>query len=123
MGDHESRDASTFKAEAHSRSQSNTASTSERKLSVELPSSKHIYTIGSTVTGLVHLGTKNRDIIQEVQVSLVCVVRSSCTYQLLEISMPVSAELSSAVHNNYGGRYVLHIIPEYSGGKLTCQPS
>ncbi|KAF8504127.1 hypothetical protein JB92DRAFT_2969032 [Gautieria morchelliformis] len=52
------------------------SSTSERKLSVELPWPKQIYTVGSFVSGLVHLGTKDRDAIQDVQVSLVCVVHS-----------------------------------------------
>ncbi|KAF8524218.1 hypothetical protein JB92DRAFT_1473418 [Gautieria morchelliformis] len=56
------------------------ASTSERKLSVELPWPRQIYTVGSCVSGLVHLGTKDRDAIQEVQVSLVCVVRSTRAY-------------------------------------------
>jgi hypothetical protein len=57
--------------------ESNTvASTLNRKLSVELPTPRQIYTIGSTVSGMIQLGTKDRDSIQEVHVSLVCVVRS-----------------------------------------------
>jgi hypothetical protein len=52
------------------------ASTSERKLSIELPTPRQIYTAGSTVAGLIHLSSKEPERIQEIQVSLVCVVRS-----------------------------------------------
>ena len=59
--------------------ESNTvASTLNRKLSVELPTPRHIYTVGSDVSGIIQLGMKDRDSIQEVHVSLVCVVRSMC---------------------------------------------
>ena len=76
MSDHKSQDGSPSQAGA-------SASTSDRKLSIELPSSRQIYTIGSAVSGLVHLGTKERGAIQEVHASLVCIVRIRCTYQFL----------------------------------------
>ena len=56
---------------------------SDQKLSIELSSPRQIYTRGSAVSGLVHLGTKKRDAIQEVHVSLVCMVCSICAYQCL----------------------------------------
>ena len=56
---------------------------SDQKLSIALSSPWQIYTSGSAVSGLVHLGTKKRDAIQEVHVSLVCEVCSICAYQFL----------------------------------------
>ena len=57
---------------------------SDRKLSIELPSSRQIYTTGSVVSGLVHLGTKEHGsgarAIEEVRVSLVCAVHTRCAY-------------------------------------------
>ncbi|KAF8512361.1 hypothetical protein BU17DRAFT_96338 [Hysterangium stoloniferum] len=48
----------------------------QRKLAVELPTPRQIYTTGSTVTGIVRLGTKDLESIEQIQVSLVCTVRS-----------------------------------------------
>ncbi|KAF8510120.1 hypothetical protein BU17DRAFT_98382 [Hysterangium stoloniferum] len=52
------------------------SSVSQRKLAVELPTPRRIYTTGSTVTGIVRLGTKDHESIEQIQVSLVCTVRS-----------------------------------------------
>ena len=56
------------------------ASSSECKLSVELPSRRIIYTCGSNVAGIIRLGSKDRESVQEIQVSLVCIVRSHCEF-------------------------------------------
>ena len=83
-------------------------STSDRKLSIELPSSRQIYTIGSAVAGLVHLGTKDHDAIQKVHVSLVCAVRTRCTYQFLtNVSYVLNYSILNTDHRYYGGTYVL----------------
>ena len=70
------------------------ASTLDRKLSVELPTPRQIYTIGSTMSGIIHLSTKDRDSIQEVQVSLICVVRSMRKQQFLQRSMYILTQYS-----------------------------
>ncbi|KAF8510121.1 hypothetical protein BU17DRAFT_98383 [Hysterangium stoloniferum] len=52
------------------------SSVAQRKLAVELPTPRQIYTTGSTVTGIVRLGTKDLESIEQIQVSLVCTVRT-----------------------------------------------
>ena len=101
MSDHKSQDGSPSQAGA-------SASTSDLKLSIELPSSRQIYTIGSAVAGLVHLGTKDHDAIQKVHVSLVCTVRTECTYQFLtNVSYVLNYSILNTDHRYYGGTYVL----------------
>lgn len=54
------------------------SSASDQNLSVELSSPKQLYTAGSTVTGIVHLGNKNHETIIEVNAAIICTVRSHC---------------------------------------------
>jgi hypothetical protein len=88
-GDRKRHDGSTSKGEKLRPQASASVPTLDRKLSVELPLPRQIYTIGSTVSGLVHLGTKDHSAVQEVQVSLVCVVCTTCEYRLLTICYPM----------------------------------
>ncbi|KAF8574121.1 hypothetical protein K439DRAFT_1624582 [Ramaria rubella] len=76
------------------------ASTSERKLSVELPTPKQIYTVGSTVSGIIHLGTKEQELIQEVQVSLICAVRSVHHRSYSGSAHDIRRETTNLVHRD-----------------------
>jgi hypothetical protein len=56
------------------------SSTSEKKFWVELPVPRQLYTVGSAVSGMIHLGWKDRQDIAQIHAAIICTVRSNCDY-------------------------------------------
>ncbi|GJJ10130.1 hypothetical protein Clacol_004356 [Clathrus columnatus] len=76
------------------------SSSQDRKLSIELPIPKRIYTSGSLVSGIVHLSNKDPKYIQEIQVSLICSVRSHYYQYLGSTTQDIRQETTKLFHRD-----------------------